>query len=481
MLGGTKHHFVTTPSVGKEILNLRTEITNRDFALFFMKNFWGDGGKTSQIDPEPLWKSIHPVLFQLNRDPFLSKALPRTTEAVEDMTVNLVSFNRGFIDQAPWERKANVVIPSGSSDVAEVDLYPLIRDFVGHIACNILMGEDFQKNNPDILADLWTLDAKLMVLMGGVPGWLPGLRDATAARIRIVDAVVGHHQAILDMLAGKDAGPLYSDDLLSDCSRVMVERAKAYHAAGVDIKTMSAGDGSILWAMMVNANQVIFWLLFHAYSSPTLLADLRAEISPYVKVEPIQSQLSVKPPPKVTIDIKALQHSCPLFQASFLETMRVNTLSTSTKTILEPFSITESPSDAQIQGYQVPRTYEFRRPQDILWVAHAVHQKDPRYWTEPLSFQPKRFFADDFESARQQGKLGVDYKTMKVWGGGPSMCKGKGFAEGEVAVFAAAILTLWDVEKVGDGGKWVDPGRKTGGGTAQPINNIRVRLSRRRF
>ena len=139
-MGGTRHNFVTTPSLTREIYNLRSEITTHDFAFFFMKNFWGDGGKTSQIDPEPLWKSIHPVLYQLNREPFLSRSLSRTIKAAEDLTYHLISFNRSFVDQAPWERQANVVIPAESHDVAEADFYHLIRDFVGHIACDVLMG-----------------------------------------------------------------------------------------------------------------------------------------------------------------------------------------------------------------------------------------------------------------------------------------------------------------------------------------------------
>ena len=319
-----------------------------------------------------------------------------------------------------------------------------------------------------------------MPLMTGLPSWLPGIREAVAARARIVDAVVTHHQALLDMLAGRDAGSGYSENLLTDCSNVMIGRAKAYQSAGVDIRTMAAGDATVLWAMMVNANQVIFWLLFHVYSTPSLLRDLRTEISPFVEADKSDAELSMKSPPKVTIDMKGLQQSCPLFQAVFLETMRFNSLSSSTKKIVEPFSVTESSVDADIQGHEVPRTYGFRA-NEILWVPHAVHQKDQRYWPNPMSFNPKRFFADDYDEARKDGKLGVDYRTMKVWGGGASMCKGKGFAEGEVAVFAAAILMLWDVEKIGDDGQWLDPGRHVGGGTAQPVREVRVRLSRRKF
>ena len=73
----------------------------------------------------------------------------------------------------------------------------------------------------------------------------------------------------------------------------------------------------------------------------------------------------------------------------------------------------------------------------------------------------------------------VDYGTMKVWGGGKNMCKGKTFAEREVVLFAAAILMQWEIVPVADGGKWVHPGRYIGAGAVSPRKDVRVRMWRR--
>lgn len=109
-----------------------------------MKKFWNDRGTTSQINPDTLWKSIHPVLYQLTREPSLSTAVHRTVESVEEVTHNLVSFNSSLVDQAPWERSSNVVVLPAPTKVAEASLYPLIRDFVGDLACSVLMGKTVQ-------------------------------------------------------------------------------------------------------------------------------------------------------------------------------------------------------------------------------------------------------------------------------------------------------------------------------------------------
>ena len=235
------------------------------------------------------------------------------------------------------------------------------------------------------------------------------------------------------------------------------------------------GGGIVLWAMMVNAvshksassdspailkapqNQVIFWMLFHLYSNSSLLAKVREELEPYVTPSDISSPAGQQSP-KISINLKSLQSDCPLLSAAFLETMRLNSLSQSTKTILQDFSVTESIEDAQMQGHAHPHTYDFKKG-DILWLPHAVHQKDTRFWPEPDTFDPNRFLVRPDEKDGEDARLGVEYKTMKVWGGGGTMCKGKAFAEGEVAIFVAAILMVWDCEKIGDGGQWIDPGR----------------------
>ena len=237
--------------------------------------------------------------------------------------------------------------------------------------------------------------------------------------------------------------------------------------------------------MMVNANQVIFWMLFHVYSQPELLSQLRAEIEPYVKMEALApTQLLTKQPPKLSIDMKSLMNNCPLLQATFLETMRVNSLASSVKQVMEDIIITESSEDAEHQGRSMPFTYLIPKG-EVLWLPHAVHQKDGRYWPKPEKFEPQRFWVQQEGKQNKGGKerekgdkekIRVDYKTMKVWGGGSTMCKGKGFAEAEVIVFTAAILVMWDIEAV-DG--WKHPGQSTGGGTAQPLKETRVRLRQR--
>jgi len=118
-------------------------------------------------------------------------------------------------------------------------------------------------------------------------------------------------------------------------------------------------------------------------------------------------------------------------------------------------------------------------------VPHGVHQSDEKYFPDPMRFDARRFWiqeeGDEKRAGSQDdpGAARVDYGSMRVWGGGKNMCKGKTFAEREVILFAAAIIMQWDMEPVENAGKWVHPGRKMGAGAVNPVKPVRVRMKRR--
>ena len=88
------------------------------------------------------------------------------------------------------------------------------------------MGQDFMDNNPDILRDLWTHDAKLNSFLIGLPRFFPGMGLAYAARERIRNALEQWNVALRTFQLGRDPGPEWSD--MSDASDVMKLRNKAW-------------------------------------------------------------------------------------------------------------------------------------------------------------------------------------------------------------------------------------------------------------
>lgn len=423
------------------------------------------------MDPTVVFGKLHQVLFQLNRDPFVSDATAITVKFVQERTHNLVSFSPSWVDQSIWERAANVQVdPSGTS--AEASLFPLLRHFVGDLASTVLMGQDFMANNPTLVADLFIFDGYFNRLVAGFPRWFPGMAPAYQARSRIVEAIREHQEALYAVSEDRDPGSRWGD--LSDVSKVMQDRAREWRNISPDPDVSSTGDMAVLWAMNANANQTIFWLLWHVYQRPDLRAEIMQEISPFVKLTTIKSDLPIQEPPRLSINLEGLLRDCPLFKATYYETMRLEAPSTSYKAVTETFAVTESAEDAALDNKSQPQTYTFPKGTYIC-IPYGVHSMDGRHWKDPRTFNPRRFFAVD---GKDPTRTTVDMGTMTPFGGGATMCKGRNFAEREVLVFAAAVLVAWDVEPVGRGG-WTDPRRVRGSGAFTPKRDVRVRFSRR--
>lgn len=438
-----------------------------------MEKFFGDKGALRSSDPKIAFGKPHQAIIQLDREPFVSSAAENTVKIVQERTHNLISFSPSWVDQNIWERVADVTVdPSGTS--AEASLFPLIRYFVGDLACGILMGQDFMTNNPTILPDLFTLDASFNKLVAGFPWWFPGMAPAYRARSRIHRAVREHQQALYAVMEDRDPGSGWND--LSDVSSVMQQRARIWRDMRTDPHLSSTNDTAILWAMNVNANQLIFWTLWHIYQQPTLHAEILSEIAPYATLTPIKSGLPIKEPPKLTLNLESLLTKCPLFKATFYETLRLESPSTSYRSVTESFHITESAQDASLDRKTQPQTYKFKKG-SFICIPHGVHNMDARHFQDPTTFNPRRFFvAHDDET--DPATVAVEMGTMKAFGGGVTMCKGRQFAEREVLVVVAAVLTGWDVQPVDQGG-WRDPGRAWGSGAFLPRRDVRVRMKRR--
>lgn len=285
------------------------------------------------------------------------------------------------------------------------------------------------------------------------------------------------------MWEDRDPGSGWND--LSDVSNVMQDRAREWRTLRAEPDIYGVSDTAILWAMNVNANQIIFWLLLHIYQRPELREAILQEIAPFASLTAVASDLPVSEPPKLSLNLDGLLHACPLLKASYYETLRLEAPGTSYKSVVESFQVTESVEDAALAGKSQPQTYRFEKG-ELICIPHGVHCVDELYWEDARRFEPRRFFVADSatdekmegEKGKRERKTKVDMGSMKVFGGGATMCKGRAFAEREVLLFVAGVLVGWDVEPAG--GQWKDPGRNGGSGAYLPKRDVRVRMKRRK-
>lgn len=67
-------------------------------------------------------------------------------------------------------------------------------------------------------------------------------------------------------------------------------------------------------------------------------------------------------------------------------------------------------------------------------------------WPNPETFDPTRFLVQDDEIPKG---VRADLLHLNPFGGGASMCKGRLYAEREVPLFVAALLTVWEFKLEG--------------------------------
>lgn len=199
-----------------------------------------------------------------------------------------------------------------------------------------------------------------------------------------------------------------------------------------------------------------------------MLETIREEIKPYAKIGSDPDGGSLK------LDVDGFLKHCPVFKGSFFEAMRLYTAGTSYKKVLQDLILTESDEDAAKFGKPRPQKYHVKAG-EFLVIPEATLQMDERLWKEPSVFRPERFLVPDEKDPK---KTAVDMLHLFPFGGGHSVCKGRYFAEREVMIFVAGLISVWDFTPVD--GKWNIPKMfYNGTGSANPKSPVRVRMSRR--
>ncbi|KUJ18102.1 cytochrome P450 [Mollisia scopiformis] len=459
---GSTHNFVLMPSLAKQIFLQRpAALTSDDFIHWIHDKYFGDGGAARKIGHDN-YHAVHQTLTSLMKEAFLKPATDRTAQLVEERTPHMFTLSTNLASQNEWERCAGAVAMEKSA--VEVNLFKLTMNFVGDIAGTVLMGKAFLDNNPGIMQDLWTFDSGFNALLTGVPVITRGLTKATNARARINSAVHEWNHAVTNMLDGKEVDAKWND--LSDVSETMRLRLRALQKVDADNPFAIASNVAVYWGLMVNANKVIFWMLLHIISNPDLLETVRKEIKPYAQVT--RSGFD-----SLKLDVEGLLKSCPILKSCFFESMRLYTAGVSYKKVLQNVTLTESAEDAATFGKPRPQTYHIKTG-DFLIIPEATLQTDPRLWKDPSVFWPERYLVPDEKDPQ---KTKVDSLHLFAFGGGPSVCKGRIFAEREVLIFVAALISVWDFTPVG---KWTIPKSSYNGtGSANPKSDLRVRMSRR--
>lgn len=420
--------------------------------------FGADDSSELKKKLEESWKDLlAPIERMFLNEAGAAAAIERAN--IPEKAASFVTFVTDRECMRRWELSADVrlVIPDSPDDrgVVEANLQSLTRDFGACIAIPLLYGKDFLDRYMQVLDDFWKFDNDIFpLLLIGVPPWAPLkiMKEGLAARSRLANEMEALYRRI-DQYQKSEPVDFGAD--MSDISNTALDRNKVYTQENWSFRHRGVGDLALLWGQNANTQPTLFWFLAYVYSTPGILDKLRQEIAPYIKL----SQTS--PPDIISMDFVGLSRDCPRMKACIFETYRLAVDVASIRYVERPNTIKDG-------SY----THELKAGMFVS-APHGLTQRDPSVYANPDDFVPDRFLKTDPKS----GKLSARYGHLKPWGSGAAMCKGRTFAEKEIAALGAAIISLWDIRPAG--GTWNLPSMVPGTGVRKPVADLRVLIARR--
>ncbi len=239
--------------------------------------------------------------------------------------------------------------------------------------------------------------------------------------------------------------------------------------------------------MSTKPASLVFWMLLHIHTDPTLLTQIRAEIAPFVLITQPPQVLSIPSPPRLSINLSGLVTSCPLLKSCLYECLRLYTTPKSTR-FVDKDTIIHDP-EGKVKSHQ---DYLLEKGSYITAPLTLLHH-NPAYFWQPREFQPRRFIkakendtlaehdAHSTEKPRPHPPQTFHHpSTLHPFGIGPSACPARAYAEAEILAFTAAIISLWEFQPASPKG-WVIPDRTDREIVSVPKRDLRVKVQARKL
>lgn len=179
-------------------------------------------------------------------------------------------------------------------------------------------------------------------------------------------------------------------------------------------------------ALLINTIQAVFWLVYHLFSNPEVLAECRRELSKAVTEDN----------ETYTLDLAYVKTSCPVFLSTFKETLRFRGINVAARIVINDTLIGEQ--------------YLLKKGGVVLIPATVQHNSESAYGGDASLFNHRRFVREPGSKRKR-----FDPLAFRVFGGGSVVCPGRYFATTEILALAAMIALRFDVQP--RRGSWPTP------------------------
>lgn len=209
---------------------------------------------------------------------------------------------------------------------------------------------------------------------------------------------------------------------------------------------------ALLHGATVNTAPSLFWTIAHVFAHPELVAAIRDEALPLVKL----ASASSNGEREAHFPIKLLDSACPLLLSTYREVTRLANKAMSTRQVMEDTLLT----DAQGREYLV-------RAGNTVVMPATGHSAAHVWGPDAGEFKPRRFLDWSEKSARER------HASYMPFGGGKHLCPGRNLAKAEILGLVVALTLSFDVEDTASPGQpirlpEIEPAR-LGQGVGKPV------------
>lgn len=292
-----------------------------------------------------------------------------------------------------------------------------------------------------MIDDFWMVDRDFGLLgINIVPGLL--VPRANRARTRFFRAFRQYYAS---------GGPEHASRFI----RARYEVNKKY---GVPDEEIAQFDLGVCTALLVNTVPAMAWILYHAFSSPAILAQLRAGIEDVVFGKDAIGSSSTTP-----VNIPEIIKGFPFLEAFVIEVLRTQSHGPATRRVLQDTLIEDTDGTP----------YLLKKDSILVMPSHLVHENTAGWGANAGKFDPTRFLGAP--------SIKMAASSYRVFGGGNAICPGKQFAMNSMMSVLLIMVLRFDLEPLN--GTWEKPVPKEHIATSflMPTEDIRVKMKPRKL
>ena len=367
------------------------------------------------------------------------------------------------------------LFPLGESK--EVLIWELLHRHQTEIAGRALAGNLIFDMNPGYLEATFQFELAVMQILFGPPRWLRPepyrIREAVVAMHRrwmekaLALSVTACDRSVLDSDSSSEWDPVFGSSLIKSMVRWGLE-------VGFDRDTIAGLCGFQILAANSNSIPAAAWAVMGALTcpDPDLLPNLQREAEAAAAVVPDDDD-DDDTTGKRSLDVQRLTSAnAPWLQAVYTEVLRMR---------LVFILIRDAERDTTIGEVHIPKGATVKAP---MMIAH-YNEVWAMEGHPPEEFWPARHLRDAPDGKKKEFHMGRERSGYFFpYGGGNTICPGRGFARQQIVGTVAMFLTQFHVEVmgwVGDDGKPSEREARSGVGmiTAQPDRDLKLRVVRK--